>query len=445
MIEVASLTKRYAGNTAVSDISFTVRRGEIVGLLGPNGAGKSTTMRILSCYLPATSGTVRVAGLDVFAQSDEVRRRIGYMPENNPLHHDMRVREYLKFRARLKGLDRKQSRERADVVMEQCGLTEVGRRIIGQLSKGYRQRVGLADALVHEPELIILDEPTIGLDPNQIRSVRQLIKGLGGTHTVLISTHILPEAEMTCHRVVIMFDGQNPGRRHAGESAEAHEQPQPGDRRNRRAGGGVAGVLGADGRDRAVRRVARRGRVFPLRADAAGRRGPAAPDLLAGPRAGLAAARADPQPAFAGGHLCPGDPAGRGGSLMQAYWTLIRRELAGFFLSLSGYIIIAAALFLMGLSFVVILVKLQKPTPMPVTELFYITPFFWLILLLTTPVITMRLFALEKFSGTFETLMTTPVSDFQVVAAKFTAALVVLRPDVAAAAGLPPGGAALYQ
>ncbi|MGD0259396.1 MAG: ATP-binding cassette domain-containing protein [Verrucomicrobiota bacterium] len=208
MIEVANLTKRYAGHAAVSDISFTVRRGEIVGLLGENGAGKSTTMRILACYLPASSGTVRVAGLDVFQQSDEVRRRIGYMPENNPLHHDMRVREYLKFRARLKGLGRKQSRRRADVVMEQCGLTEVSRRIIGQLSKGYRQRVGLADALVHEPELIILDEPTLGLDPNQIRSVRQLIKGLGGTHTVLISTHILSEAEMMCHRVVIMLEGR---------------------------------------------------------------------------------------------------------------------------------------------------------------------------------------------------------------------------------------------
>jgi ABC-2 type transport system ATP-binding protein len=208
MIEVTNLTKRYAGHTAVSNISFTVGRGEIVGLLGPNGAGKSTTMRVLSCYLPATSGTVRVAGLDVFQQSEAVRARIGYMPENNPLHPDMRVREYLKFRARLKGLSRKRSRQRVDVVMEQCGLTEVSRRIIGQLSKGYRQRVGLADALVHEPELIILDEPTIGLDPNQIRSVRQLIKGLASRHTVLISTHILPEAEMTCSRVVIMFEGK---------------------------------------------------------------------------------------------------------------------------------------------------------------------------------------------------------------------------------------------
>src|SRR5438034_1467106 len=158
MIEVANLTKRYAGHTAVSNISFTVARGEVVGLLGPNGAGKSTTMRILSCYLPATSGTVRIAGLDVFHNSDEVRRRIGYMPENNPLHYDMRVREYLKFRARLKGLGWKRSRQRVDTVIEQCGLQDVSQRIVGQLSKGFRQRVGLADALVHEPEVLILDE-----------------------------------------------------------------------------------------------------------------------------------------------------------------------------------------------------------------------------------------------------------------------------------------------
>src|SRR3989454_3759099 len=208
MIEVADLTKRFAGHTAVSSISFTVARGEIVGLLGPMGPERSAPLHILPCSLPATSGTVRVAGLDVFHESDEVRRRIGYMPENNPLHYDMRVREYLKFRARLKGLSRKRCRERVDRVMEQCALTEVSRRIIGQLSKGFRQRVGLADALVHEPELIILDEPTIGLDPQQIRSVRQLIKGLGQAHTVLLSTHILPEAEMTCNRMVIMYEGK---------------------------------------------------------------------------------------------------------------------------------------------------------------------------------------------------------------------------------------------
>jgi ABC-2 type transport system ATP-binding protein len=208
MIEVSNLTKRYGGHAAIDNLSFTVARGEIVGLVGPNGAGKSTTMRILACYVPATSGTARVAGYDVFTQSQEVRRRIGYMPENNPLYLDMRVREYLKFRARLKGLSRPRSRERVDVVLEQCGLSEVSRKILGQLSMGYRQRVGLADALVHEPELLILDEPTMGLDPHQIRSVRQLIKDMGGRHTVLVSTHILPEVEMTCQRVLILHEGK---------------------------------------------------------------------------------------------------------------------------------------------------------------------------------------------------------------------------------------------
>jgi ABC-2 type transport system ATP-binding protein len=208
MIEVSNLTKRYGKTAAIGDLSFTVGRGEVVGLLGPNGAGKTTTMRILTCFMPATSGTARVAGYDVFTQSREVRRRIGYMPENNPLHEDMRVREYLKFRARLKGLGTRKSRERVDRVMEQCSLTDVQKRIIGQLSKGYRQRVGIADALVHEPELIILDEPTLGLDPSQIRSLRQLIKELGKQHTLLISTHILSEVEMTCTRVLILSGGK---------------------------------------------------------------------------------------------------------------------------------------------------------------------------------------------------------------------------------------------
>lgn len=208
MIEVSNLTKRYAGRTAVDGISFTVARGEIVGLLGPNGAGKSTTMRVLAGSMPATSGTARVAGFDVFHDAEEARRRIGYMPENNPLYPDMRVQEYLQFRARLKGLGGRRARARVATVMEQCGLTDVGRRIVGQLSKGYKQRVGLADALVHDPELIILDEPTIGLDPLQIRSVRALIKSLAGKHTVLISTHILPEVEMMCGRVLIMLGGR---------------------------------------------------------------------------------------------------------------------------------------------------------------------------------------------------------------------------------------------
>src|SRR5438874_2469231 len=208
MIEVENLTKRYTGHVAVADVSFSVARGEIVGLLGPNGAGKSTIMRIMACFMPASSGTVRVAGHDVFREAHEVRSCIGYMPENNPLHRDMRVKEYLKFRGNLKGLSRRRCRDRLDIVLQQCGLAEVYRRIIGQLSKGYQQRVGLADALIHDPELIILDEPTIGLDPNQIRAVRQLIKDLGQKHTVLISSHILPEVEMTCNRVLILHQGK---------------------------------------------------------------------------------------------------------------------------------------------------------------------------------------------------------------------------------------------
>jgi len=207
MIEVRELTKQYGNHMAVNHVSFEVARGDIVGLLGPNGAGKSSILRILSCFMPATAGTVKIGGFDVYYQADEVRRRIGYMPENNPLHLEMRVREYLRFRGRLKGLSAPKTGERVEVVLEQCGLKDVQKRIIGQLSKGYKQRVGLADALVHEPDLIILDEPTIGLDPNQLRSVRDLIKSLGGSQTVLLSTHILPEVEATCNRVVILSRG----------------------------------------------------------------------------------------------------------------------------------------------------------------------------------------------------------------------------------------------
>ncbi|OHE79689.1 MAG: ABC transporter [Verrucomicrobia bacterium GWF2_62_7] len=208
MIAVENLTKRYAGVKAVDNLSFTVKRGEIVGFLGPNGAGKSTTMRILSAFMPATSGKATVAGYDVFSQSEEVRRRIGYMPENNPLYLEMRVTEYLNYRAALKGVPSAKRKARADEVLQRCGLTDVRRRIVGQLSKGYRQRVGLADALVHDPDLLILDEPTIGLDPNQIRQVRQLIRDLGKRHTILLSTHILPEVEMTCSRVMIINKGK---------------------------------------------------------------------------------------------------------------------------------------------------------------------------------------------------------------------------------------------
>jgi len=208
MIECHHLTKKYARHAAVSDVSFSVAQGEIVGFLGPNGAGKTTTLRMLTGYLPPTSGSARIAGHDVFRESLAARRRIGYMPENVPLYEEMRVREYLRFRAQLKGLDRAATRRQVGEVLESCGLTQVRRKMIKALSKGFRQRVGLADALVHKPELLILDEPTNGLDPNQIRLIRELIRKLAETHTVLISTHILHEVEMICNRVIIIDNGK---------------------------------------------------------------------------------------------------------------------------------------------------------------------------------------------------------------------------------------------
>ena len=207
MIEVRELTKSFARHTAVRGIDFSVQKGEIVGFLGPNGAGKTTTMRMLTGYLPASSGSASIAGYDVFRQSLEARRCIGYMPENVPLYDDMRVREFLKYRASLKGLSNRDGRRRVNEVIEVCGLEGVRRKMIKVLSKGYRQRVGLADALVHEPQLLILDEPTNGLDPNQIRQIRELIKRLAENHTILLSTHILHEVEMTCGRVIIIDGG----------------------------------------------------------------------------------------------------------------------------------------------------------------------------------------------------------------------------------------------
>jgi len=208
VIKVENLTKRYAGVTAIDNISFEVGKGEIVGFLGPNGAGKSTTMRILSSFMPATAGRASIAGFDVFENSLEARAHLGYMPENVPLYTEMRVTEYLIYRAKLKGVTGRRLKERIGDVKELCSLRDVENRIIGTLSKGYRQRVGLAEALVHEPDLLILDEPTIGLDPNQIRQVRELIKNLGKHHTILLSTHILPEVEMTCSRVIIINKGR---------------------------------------------------------------------------------------------------------------------------------------------------------------------------------------------------------------------------------------------
>jgi len=208
MIEVENLTKRYGRHTAVDGISFRVNRGEILGFLGPNGAGKTTTMRILTCYLPATEGTARVAGFDVFEQPLEVKRRVGYIPETPPLYPDMDVETFLDFCAKIKGIPAGERKARIDEAVEKCRVGDVRRTLIGRLSKGYRQRVGLAQAILANPEVLILDEPTAGLDPKQIIETRELIKGLGGDHTIILSTHILPEVSMTCGRVVIINKGK---------------------------------------------------------------------------------------------------------------------------------------------------------------------------------------------------------------------------------------------
>lgn len=208
MIEVDHLTKSYGKNLAVNDISFTVEKGEILGFLGPNGAGKTTTMRILTGYLPATSGSARIAGFDVFEKSMEVRRRIGYLPENPPLYPDMNVHAYLEFVARIKGVPGGDIANRVDRAMEMATLQDRRNELIKRLSRGFKQRVGIAQAIVHNPDVVILDEPTVGLDPKQIIEVRKLIKGLAGEHTIILSTHILPEASQTCDRVVIINRGR---------------------------------------------------------------------------------------------------------------------------------------------------------------------------------------------------------------------------------------------
>lgn len=208
MISVDSVTKQFAGVTAVNNISFTVNPGEIVGFLGPNGAGKTTTMRMITTFSPPSQGKITVEGFDTVLDSLEVRRLVGYLPENIPFYGEMRTGEYLNFRAKLKGVASGERKKRVDEVLERCGIKEVSRRIIGQLSKGFRQRVGLAEAIIHNPKILILDEPTIGLDPHQVRQVRELIKELGRDRTVILSTHILSEVEIICNRVIIINRGK---------------------------------------------------------------------------------------------------------------------------------------------------------------------------------------------------------------------------------------------
>ena len=208
MIKVKNLVKKYGDFVAVNDISFDVKRGDVVGLLGPNGAGKTTTMKILTCFMPATSGEISVGGFDVFLQSLQVRGLLGYMPENVPLYPEMRVREFLEYRGKLKGVTGNKLKKRIEEIVDCCQLGQVRNRIIEQLSKGNKQRVGLADALISDPDLLILDEPTIGLDPNQVIKVRNLIKELSRDRTIILSTHILPEVELVCEHVIIMYHGK---------------------------------------------------------------------------------------------------------------------------------------------------------------------------------------------------------------------------------------------
>ena len=208
MITVTELTKKYARHTAVDHVSFEVQKGQIVGFLGPNGAGKTTTMRMLTCFLPPTSGQATVAGFDVLEQPFEVKKRIGYLPETPPLYPEMRTAEYLAFVGSLKGLMRAELTKRVEYVLDRCSVADVRDKLLGKLSKGYRQRVGLAQAIIHNPDVLILDEPTSGLDPKQINETRDLIKSLAGDHTIILSTHILPEVEQTCQYVLIINKGK---------------------------------------------------------------------------------------------------------------------------------------------------------------------------------------------------------------------------------------------
>lgn len=208
MIKVEHLTKRYARNVAVNDISFEVEKGQIVGFLGPNGAGKTTTMRVLTCFMPPSDGSAQVAGFDVVQRPMEVKKRVGYLPETPPLYPEMEVAEYLQFVGKLKGLPGNELKRRVDEVSERCAVGDVRKKLISKLSKGYRQRVGLAQAILHNPEVLILDEPTSGLDPKQIIETRELIQQLAGDHTIILSTHILPEVEQICQKVIIIARGQ---------------------------------------------------------------------------------------------------------------------------------------------------------------------------------------------------------------------------------------------
>ena len=474
MIRVRELSKRYGERTAVEGASFDVKRGEIVGFLGPNGAGKTTTLRMITGFLTPTAGSILVDGIDAVEAPLEARKRIGYMPEGVPLYPEMRVREYMRYRAKLKGVGRAQLKSRVDAALEQASVTDVADRIIGQLSKGYRQRVGLADALVADPPLLILDEPTSGLDPNQIRQVRDLVKSFQDKKTVFVSTHILPEVEATCSRVVIVHRGRvvgegPPASLRVGPSAQMvtvvvrvpkeatdseHEaptvvetllhdvagvrsvaevsEPEPGVIRARLTADGEASVLehifeavsAKKLRLRELSRGSRTSRRCVCRSH--DRRSPAGAE--AGARR---TRRADRQEASCISGHCLGRRGGRRG--MNAIWTIAAREIQSFFVSPIAYVVLTVWLFFQGLSLYIIatwfadyqydLGSVGSVTFTPLTLFFGEGALFHIVLLVVVPLMTMRLISEEFRAGTFETLLTAPVTEVHVVLGKYLAAI----------------------
>jgi len=475
MIVAEGLTKRFAGITAVDDISFRIGAGEIVGFLGPNGAGKSTTMRMLSCFLPATSGTARVAGFDIFTQSREVRRHLGYMPEGVPLYTDLRVEEYLRYRAKLKGVDAKDRKAAMDRVIADCALEDRRRQIIGTLSKGYRQRVALADVLIHDPEVLILDEPTVGLDPEQVMEARDLVRRLRGSRTVILSTHILPEVEMICERVLIIDRGRIVADERTEGLTERLLGGKPFTLRLDAAKDEVLPALRAlpgvkvsvdrapdgsrerylvraerDARPEILELSARRGwpllelapkalsleevfvRLVHRDREDAGRGGAA---TVAAPSGGTAGgARRDERPkdsrrvgASADTAVTTGTPATsgkRGGSFVLP--ALVGKELRSIFFSPMAYFVTTAFLVITGIYFFLIVraYSLESAPQIPPMQHIFRGFFYWITFLVIVPAVTMRLLAEEAKSGTLEILSTAPVSDFEVVLSKFLATLV---------------------
>ncbi len=415
MIEVQSLTKRYPTRVAVEDVTFSVQSGEIVGFLGPNGAGKTTTMRVLTGFLPPSSGSARIAGHDVVTQSRAARAAVGYLPETAALYPEMRVREYLTFRARLEGVSGAAVRQRVGEAIERCLLAEVADRRIENLSKGFRQRTSLAGALVHQPPVLVLDEPTVGLDPMQIIKIREMIRALSKERAVLLSTHILPEVDAVCDRILIIAEG-------------------------RIVAEGTAAQLRQKFSSRPVFRATFKGDVAAREA-LADLAGVTAVEEQSGEketRVRLECAQdADPSEAVgrgqAGGHLRlrqgfllrQGYGGQGGGRVMKRFFAIVGREWRAYFFSPLGYVILAGFLLMNGIIFAAIVTYMNQPGAPKgqALNLLFTNTYFWLFNLFVVPVIAMRLFADERKSGTLEVLLTSPVSETEVVLAKFTGGL----------------------